>query len=161
MLNKWMIAAVTAALFSGADWYAASRVISPRTAAPAATAPAATAPASAMPSMSMPTTSVPAPSGSAASGTATGGTGTPAGTTTVSISNFAFAPASVTVRAGATVTWLNRDEEPHTVTAQDKAFGSATLNTGQSYSHRFTTPGTYPYLCTIHPFMTAVVVVTP
>jgi plastocyanin len=61
------------------------------------------------------------------------------------------------------VTWTNRDPEPHTVTSQGQGQGplrSATLASGARYSYRFTTPGTYKYLCTVHPFMTATVTVT-
>jgi plastocyanin len=114
-------------------------------------APATTAPTTAMPSMSMPATD---PSTTAA-------TTAPIGTTAVTIENFAFSPATLTVKAGATVTWTNKDQDPHTATARDKAFSSPTLNTGQSFSYTFKTPGSYAYLCTIHPFMTATVVVTP
>lgn len=79
----------------------------------------------------------------------------------VSIQSFAFSPATVTIRTGTTLTWTNRDQDPHTVSAMSGAFHSPTLNTGQSYQHTFTTPGRFDYLCTIHPFMTATVVVTP
>jgi plastocyanin len=81
---------------------------------------------------------------------------------TVMISNFAFAPAALTTKVGTTVTWTNKDAEAHTVTSQDSGgpLTSAALDTGQSYSYTFTRPGTYRYLCTIHPFMTATVTVT-
>ncbi|MGH3865518.1 MAG: cupredoxin domain-containing protein [Pseudonocardiaceae bacterium] len=79
----------------------------------------------------------------------------------VTIQNFAFSPATVTIKAGTTVIWTNRDQDPHTVSAMSGAFHSPTLNTGQSYQYTFTTPGRFDYLCTIHPFMTATVVVTP
>jgi amicyanin len=79
----------------------------------------------------------------------------------VTIQNFAFSPATVTIKAGTTVTWTNRDQDPHTVSATSGAFHSPTLSTGQSYQYTFTTPGRFDYLCTIHPFMTATVVVTP
>ncbi|OLB73372.1 MAG: hypothetical protein AUI14_26370 [Actinobacteria bacterium 13_2_20CM_2_71_6] len=101
---------------------------------------------SSMPSMSM---SAPAATGSAT------------GDGAVSIQGFAFAPATITVKVGTTVIWQNADGEPHTVTARDKSFASATLNTGGTYRFTFTRPGRYEYLCTIHPFMTATVVVTP
>jgi plastocyanin len=66
------------------------------------------------------------------------------------------------VKAGTTITWTNRDQDAHTVTAMPGgAFHSPTLTTGQSYQYTFTTPGRFDYLCTIHPFMTATVVVTP
>lgn len=85
----------------------------------------------------------------------------PVATNTVSIQNFAFSPAIVTIKAGTTITWTNRDQDPHTVTAMSGPFHSPTLNTDQSFQHTFTTPGHFDYLCTIHPFMTATVVVTP
>jgi plastocyanin len=62
------------------------------------------------------------------------------------------------------VTWTNQDTDAHTVSSQQGSGGplaSAALNTGQSYTYTFTKPGTYAYLCTIHPFMTATVTVTP
>lgn len=85
-----------------------------------------------------------------------------AGDTVVTIKGFAFSPAALVVKAGATVTWTNQDTDAHTVTSQGSGgpLTSAALSTGQSYSYRFTTPGTYAYLCTIHPFMTATVTVT-
>jgi amicyanin len=101
-----------------------------------------------MPAMSM--SSSPAPSATEA-----------VATDTVSIKDFAFAPASVTVKAGTTVTWTNSDTEPHTVTSANGPLKSPTMNTGDKYTYTFSTPGRYDYLCTIHPFMTATVVVTP
>lgn len=85
-----------------------------------------------------------------------------AGDVVVTIKGFAFSPAALVVKAGATVTWTNQDGDPHTVTSQHSGgpLTSAALSTGQSYSYKFTTPGTYAYLCTIHPFMTATVTVT-
>ena len=85
----------------------------------------------------------------------------PVATNTVAIKGFAFAPASITVKAGTTVTWTNQDQDAHTVTATNGSFGSQALDTGARYTFTFTKPGTYDYLCTIHPFMTATVVVTP
>jgi amicyanin len=88
--------------------------------------------------------------------------GSPVSTTTVDIANFAFAPAVATVRVGSTITWTNKDQEPHTVTSKDGSgtLRSPSLNTGESFKYTFTKPGRYDYLCTIHPFMTATVVVT-
>jgi amicyanin len=84
-------------------------------------------------------------------------------TDSVSIKDFAFAPGTVTVKVGATVTWTNSDQEPHTVTSSGSGgpLRSPTMKTGDTYRYMFTTPGRYEYLCTIHPFMTAMVVVTP
>ena len=78
----------------------------------------------------------------------------------VAITDFAFAPATLTVRAGSTVTWTNHDDEPHTVVARDGSFHSPALATDAAYSFTFTTPGTFAYLCSIHPMMTATVEVT-
>ncbi|MFK0282426.1 cupredoxin family copper-binding protein [Streptomyces sp. NPDC090499] len=82
--------------------------------------------------------------------------------TAVAIKNFAFAPATLKVPVGTTVTWTNQDTEAHTVTSTEAGgpLHSAALGTHASYSHTFTRPGTYAYLCTIHPFMTATVEVT-
>lgn len=78
----------------------------------------------------------------------------------IAIDGFAFAPATLTVRAGTTVTWINRDEEPHTVAASDGAFHSPGLGTGASFTHTFSTAGTFDYVCSIHPMMHGTVVVT-
>ena len=114
------------------------------------------APAPVMPGMPM------APA--AGSGTASA-PDAPVATTVVAIQNFAFSPATITVKAGSTVTWTNRDEDPHNVTAQSGGtsgpFHSPALSTGQSYRYTFTALGRFDYLCTIHPFMTATVLVTP
>jgi len=85
----------------------------------------------------------------------------PVAGTAVAIQNFAFAPATLTVKVGTTVTWTNRDEEPHTVTAQNGTFRSPGMGTGATYSYTFTRAGSVDYLCTIHPFMHGTVVVTP
>ncbi|WP_269856091.1 plastocyanin/azurin family copper-binding protein [Streptomyces sp. RPT161] len=88
----------------------------------------------------------------------------PAAANTVTIKNFAFHPAKLTVKAGTKVTWSNIDVDTHTVTSKQGSGGplqSAALASTASYSYTFTKPGTYPYYCTIHPFMTATVEVTP
>jgi plastocyanin len=77
----------------------------------------------------------------------------------VTIANFAFAPASLTVAVGATVTWKNTDPVGHTVTADNGAFGSKTLATGSTFSQTFSKAGTYAYHCSIHTYMTATIVV--
>ena len=81
-------------------------------------------------------------------------------TTTVAIKNFAFSPATITVKSGATVVWTNDDSVDHTVSFQNNGISSADLGTNDTFSHTFTTPGTYNYLCTIHPFMHGTVIVT-
>jgi len=79
----------------------------------------------------------------------------------VKIDNFSFGPATVTVSVGSTVTWTNRDDIPHTVVSTDdpKVFKSKVLDTDEKFSCTFTKAGTYPYFCSIHPKMTAKVVV--
>jgi amicyanin len=84
----------------------------------------------------------------------------PQGPNAVNIDNFAFAPLSLTVHVGDTVTWTNHDEEPHTVAAGDGSFHSPGIDTGATYSFTFTKAGNYDYICSIHPFMHATVVVT-
>jgi len=77
----------------------------------------------------------------------------------VKIDNFSFGPAAITVKAGTTVTWTNRDDIPHTVVSDDKVFKSKVLDTDEKFSYTFSKPGTYPYFCSIHPKMTGRVVV--
>jgi plastocyanin len=77
----------------------------------------------------------------------------------VSAKNFMFNPGTITVKAGATVTWLNLDEEPHTVFSNAGLFRSSALDTKESFSFTFDKPGTYHYLCTIHPQMLGTIVV--
>jgi plastocyanin len=72
----------------------------------------------------------------------------------VKIDNFAFNPDSVTVAAGTQVTWINRDDIPHTVVSTKKAFASPVLDTGEKFTHRFEAAGEYPYYCSVHPHMT-------
>ena len=83
----------------------------------------------------------------------------PAGGPLVGIEHFAFGEATLVVPVGTTVTWVNHDEEPHTVTSTARTFASPGLDAGESFSYRFTTPGTYAYFCALHPHMTARVVV--
>lgn len=78
----------------------------------------------------------------------------------VTIDGFAFAPVTLTVTAGTTVTWTNRDEEPHTVAASDGSFHSPGMGTGATFTHTFPTAGTFDYVCSIHPMMRGTVVVT-
>lgn len=79
----------------------------------------------------------------------------------VSIENFTFEPAEITVPAGATVAWVNHDDIPHTVTSSEKLFKSPALDTDDGFSTTFENPGTYTYFCALHPHMTGTVVVTP
>jgi amicyanin len=83
-----------------------------------------------------------------------------AGTThAVDIVGFAFAPATLTVAVGDTVTWTNRDPDIHTATSTTETFDSGNLEQDESFSFTFTAAGTYDYLCTPHPFMTGRIVV--
>jgi plastocyanin len=77
----------------------------------------------------------------------------------VKIDNFSFGPPTLTVAAGTTVTWINNDDVPHTVVSDDKLFKSKALDTDDKFSYTFTKPGTYNYFCSVHPKMTAKVVV--
>ena len=72
--------------------------------------------------------------------------------TKVSIDNFTFAPAQLTVKVGTTVTWTNHDDIPHTVVSAGK-FRSKTLDTDDSFSFTFTAAGDYKYFCSLHPHM--------
>jgi plastocyanin len=84
----------------------------------------------------------------------------PASKAEIRIDNFAFTPAELTVAAGTTVEWINRDDIPHVVVSEDKkTFKSKALDTDDKFSYTFTNPGTYAYFCSIHPKMTGKVVV--
>jgi plastocyanin len=104
---------------------------------------------------------MPMPVAHTVSGRITLAAAAPAATNAIAIQNFAYAPVTATVKVGTTVTWTNKDTDPHTVTSMNGGpLHSQPLNTGDSYTYTFTAPGRYDYLCTIHPFMTATVVVT-
>jgi len=78
----------------------------------------------------------------------------------IKIDNFSFGPSTLTVPVGATVTWTNQDDVPHSVTsAEGKTLKSPVLDTDQKFSYTFTEAGTYPYYCAIHPKMTGKVIV--
>ena len=95
------------------------------------------------------------------SGNNGGGVGGGSGNT-VSISGFKYAPGSLTVKAGTTVIWTNKDASTHTVTSDNGAFtSSGNLATNDTYSFIFTTAGSFPYHCAIHPSMKGTIVVTP
>lgn len=79
---------------------------------------------------------------------------------TVHIKGFAYVPASLRVHVGDRVRFVNDDDEPHTVTASDKSFDSAGLDTNGTWDHVFGKPGRYDYFCELHPYMKAAVVVT-
>jgi plastocyanin len=82
-------------------------------------------------------------------------------TTAVVIDNFSFSPARLSVMAGATVTWENRDDIPHTIVndATPRTFRSPPLDAGETFSKVFVKPGTYKYFCSLHPHMTGTIVV--
>jgi plastocyanin len=77
----------------------------------------------------------------------------------VHIKNFAYAPATVTVKTGDTVQFVNDDSTPHTVTASDKSFDSGNMNQNQTWNYAFAKAGTYAYICAYHPYMKGSVVV--
>jgi plastocyanin len=79
--------------------------------------------------------------------------------TIVMAKDFMFAPTSLTVPAGSTVTWTNRDEEPHTVVSDIGLFRSGAMDTNESFSFKFDKPGTYHYACSIHPRMVGTILV--
>ncbi|HEX4157067.1 MAG TPA: cupredoxin family copper-binding protein [Rhizomicrobium sp.] len=77
----------------------------------------------------------------------------------VVMKNFDFSPMALTVPAGTTVTWKNLDGEPHTVTSLTGLFRSGGLDQNDTFAFKFTKPGVYQYLCTIHPRMMATITV--
>jgi plastocyanin len=79
----------------------------------------------------------------------------------VTIDNFVFEPSRLTIKAGTIVNWTNRDDIPHTVAAKNRSFKSKVMDTGESYSFTFATPGEYVYFCSLHPHMTGTIVVEP
>ena len=78
---------------------------------------------------------------------------------TVIMKNFDFSPMVLTVKAGTTVTWMNLDEEPHTVVSPDGIFRSHALDENDTFAFTFKNPGTYRYVCSIHPKMMAEIIV--
>ena len=78
----------------------------------------------------------------------------------IEISNFAFSPQTVTLNAGDSISWINKDSAPHTITSNSgKELVSSSLASGQSYSHTFNVVGTYEYHCSIHTTMKGVIIV--
>jgi plastocyanin len=78
---------------------------------------------------------------------------------TVHIRDFAFVPATLSIARGDTVIFINDDDDAHTVTASDKSFDSAGLDTHDRWKHTFTKDGTYTYFCALHPYMKGTIVV--
>jgi amicyanin len=139
------VGGVGVALAAGGSGGAAMR--SHAAAAPRPVAPPTTVPA--------PVTTTPAPAPAPAAGPAV------TAPVAVGIVNFKFTPATVTVKAGTTVTWTNKDGIGHTVNFHANGINSPSiLNQGDKFSHTFNTPGTYAYICDIHPFMHGTIVVT-
>jgi len=77
----------------------------------------------------------------------------------IHVKDFAFSPATLTIHVGDRVTFQNDDDEAHTVTATDKSFDSAGLDSGQTWAHTFSKAGTYTYFCALHPYMKGKLVV--
>ena len=79
----------------------------------------------------------------------------------IEIKDFMFKPPTITVKSGETITWINRDEEPHTIVSVEKKFQkSSALDTDQQFTITAGEPGTYEYFCSVHPKMTGKIVVT-
>jgi plastocyanin len=78
----------------------------------------------------------------------------------VKIDNFSFMPHDIMVAAGTTVIWVNNDDIPHTVVSTSDVFKSKALDTDDKFSFTFTTPGSYQYFCSLHPYMQGTVTVT-
>jgi plastocyanin len=78
---------------------------------------------------------------------------------TVKIDNFTFGPATVTIKPGTTVSWVNNDDIPHAVVAVDHSFKSKVLDTGDRFDFTFAKPGEYAYFCSLHPHMVGKIVV--
>jgi amicyanin len=105
-----------------------------------------------------------APAGRSGHGTAAGQMAQPVAVAAqagprIEITKHKFSRPTLTVPAGTTVTWLNRDDDLHTVVSTTLAFKSAGLETDEAYSYKFTKPGVYEYFCTLHPLMTGKVIV--
>ena len=122
------------------------------TAQPQASAPPTSSPNAnmGMSNMNMPAKPAPATPKNAQAGAAAN---------QVVIENFSFAPATLTVKAGTKVTWINRDDVPHTVNENDKRFKSGTMDTDDQFSYTFSAPGTFSYFCALHPRMTGQIIV--
>ena len=105
-----------------------------------------------------------APAGQSSPGTGAGQSAQPVAVAKqagprIEITKHKFSRPTLTVPAGTTVTWLNRDEDLHTVVSTTLAFKSAGLETDEAYSYKFAKPGVYEYFCTLHPLMTGKVIV--
>ncbi|HEX3912275.1 MAG TPA: cupredoxin family copper-binding protein [Steroidobacteraceae bacterium] len=77
----------------------------------------------------------------------------------IQVKDFMFMPTTLTIIAGERVTWVNKDDEPHTVVSDTGLFRSGAMDTGESFSFKFDRPGTYHFTCSIHPRMVGSIVV--
>jgi plastocyanin len=77
----------------------------------------------------------------------------------IEVKDFMFMPTTLTVNAGAEVSWVNKDDEPHTVVSDTGLFRSGALDTDESFSFKFDKPGTYHFTCSIHPRMVGTIIV--
>ena len=82
-----------------------------------------------------------------------------ASTATVNIENFKFLPGTLTVPAGTTVIWKNEDDSPHRIGDKTGMLKSEALDSDATFSHTFATPGQYPYICTLQPYMRGTIIV--
>lgn len=82
------------------------------------------------------------------------------GLVVVHIKGFKFVPATLSIKTGTTVKFINDDQDAHTATALDKTFDSGGLDTSDVWSHTFAKPGTYSYFCAVHPYMKGVISVS-
>jgi plastocyanin len=79
--------------------------------------------------------------------------------TRIEVKDFMFMPTTLTIGVGAKVTWVNKDDEPHTVVSDTGVFRSGAMDTDESFSFKFDQPGTYHFTCSIHPRMVGTIVV--
>ena len=77
----------------------------------------------------------------------------------IEVKDFMFTPTTLTVNAGAEVSWVNKDDEPHTVVSDTGLFRSGALDTDETFSFKFDKPGTYHFTCSIHPRMVGTIIV--
>jgi plastocyanin len=80
-------------------------------------------------------------------------------TAQIVIKDFMFMPMSLTIKAGSTVIWANKDDEPHTVVSDARLFRSGAVDTDETFTFKFDKPGTYHFTCSIHPRMVGTIVV--
>ena len=77
----------------------------------------------------------------------------------IEVKDFMFSPTTLTVEAGTQVSWVNKDDEPHTVVSDAGLFRSGALDTNESFTFKFDKPGTYHFTCSIHPRMVGTIIV--